>query len=62
MNEIEIRNLIAVMHDFVKKEYEDQEAKLASTPVDHEDWQIENYMTGYKKGRYRLIEHLRSAI
>ena len=62
MNEIEIKNFIAIMHDFIKKEYEDQAAKLAATPIDHQDWQIENYMTGYQKGRYRLIDHLRSLI
>jgi len=62
MNETEIKNFIAIMHELVKKEYEDQAAKLAATPMDHQDWNIENYMMGYQKGRYRLIEHLKSAI
>ena len=62
MNEQQIKNLIGSIYSFTKEEFERSEAKLAETPVDHADWQLENYMTGYHKGRFRMIEHIQKSI
>jgi len=62
MNETQIKQAITETYEFCKAEYEESETKLAATPMDHENWQLENYMTGYHKGRFRMIEHLKSAI
>jgi len=62
MNEEQIKSLIASIYTFTKEEFERSEAKLAETPVDSAEWQLENYMTGYHKGRFRMIEHIQKSI
>lgn len=62
MNEEQIKSLIASIYNFTKGEFERSEAKLAETPVDSAEWQLENYMTGYHKGRFRMIEHIQKSI
>lgn len=62
MNEEQIKSLIASIYKFTKEELERSEAKLAETPVDSAEWQLENYMTGYHKGRFRMIEHIQKSI
>ena len=62
MNEIEIRSLLSTTYDFCKKEYEEQQAKLDVLGFNHLDYPIENYMTGYTKGQFKMIEHLRKSI
>ena len=62
MNEEQIKSLIASIYNFTKEEFKRSEAKLAETPVDSAEWQLENYMTGYHKGRFRMIEHIQKSI
>ena len=62
MNETEIKNLIATTHDYCKKEYQEQQQKLDALGYDHLDYPIENYMTGYLKGQFKMIEQLRKSL
>ncbi len=62
MTEEQIKGLIESIYTHCKNDYEEAEAKLAQTALDHQDWQLERYMKGYAKGRFSVIEHIKNLI
>ena len=62
MNEEQIRALIEDIYTHCKNDYEQADAKLAETPFDHPDRQLEYYMRGYAKGRLSVIEHIKNLV
>jgi hypothetical protein len=62
MNEIQIKQMIVMLHFQCKKQYNDQQSIVDQLDFRDSHFQIENYMAGYLKGQYKIMEHLLKSI
>jgi len=62
MNEEQIKQLIKATYEARKLQYDEEKTALDSMDKGDNNWQLQNYMTGYAKGQASLMELLNSAI
>lgn len=55
---MQILKIVELLHNQCKKQYYDQQEIVDKLDFRDTNFQVENYITGYLKGQFKIMEHL----